>query len=435
VIAVHTADGAPGQVTRINYEARTRASIADGTVAVMYADAKAARYPDPRVRPVVELSRAVLREPLWRLVVTGDLELQVDEGATPPPPPEVVVSVPESYLQAILDTRQSVDRNITHPARDAAMPRFPDTPPSTLTGRLGARLRRYLNAFGAPGPLGPNTEEIQLGHRLDELARLGESALLPSDPAGTLVGADLIQVPDPGAVLTGDKSVGAQIRTLAMAGSAGTTIGTYASAPVSPSEGALHITTDGPLWRRYNGSAWVDIYPGAGVMTTPPTAGWTYVDAVGTWTAAPGGGLVAIAQGDKAYQTYAAPFKVTAFITNATDVSAPFFGLYETGTDKRIEMYHWDNGSGTFQVTRANAGGAFHSNPYTNILPMTPGIGTWFEVEDDGASIYFRWSPDGHHWFELHSELRNNHFTTGADAAILSLPNTGVVRLWSWAAA
>jgi hypothetical protein len=45
--------------------------------------------------------------------------------------------------------------------------------------------------------MGPPAEEMLVGERLDQLARLGETTAALDDPAGTLVGADLIAVPDP----------------------------------------------------------------------------------------------------------------------------------------------------------------------------------------------------------------------------------------------
>jgi hypothetical protein len=90
-----------------------------------------------------------------------------------------------------------------------------------LLTRLRRRVRRYLDANGSPGPFGVNSEEIALGERLDGLAKLGELEPRDDDPEGTVVGADLIMVPDPLDILGPNKNVGDQIRQIVAAGGSG----------------------------------------------------------------------------------------------------------------------------------------------------------------------------------------------------------------------
>jgi hypothetical protein len=83
-----------------------------------------------------------------------------------------------------------------------------------LLTRLAKKLNDWLNGDGGrPSPLGKFAPEIALGDRMDNLADLGD------DESGK--GADLIPVPDPGDDLTGDKTVGGQIRALAAGGGGG----------------------------------------------------------------------------------------------------------------------------------------------------------------------------------------------------------------------
>lgn len=65
----------------------------------------------------------------------------------------------------------------------------------SLLERLRDRIRRRLDALGSPGPFGVDSEEIALGSRLLDLARLGEAAPQIGDPPNTDVGADLIALP------------------------------------------------------------------------------------------------------------------------------------------------------------------------------------------------------------------------------------------------
>ena len=86
---------------------------------------------------------------------------------------------------------------------------------ATLASRLSARLKRVLNPDGSPSPLGRTAEAFALGDRLEDLAKLAES--IPTE-AGEVVGADLIEVPDPTSLLVGVTTVGAQIRSMLLTG-------------------------------------------------------------------------------------------------------------------------------------------------------------------------------------------------------------------------
>jgi len=80
----------------------------------------------------------------------------------------------------------------------------------SIPARLRKRLRRILNADGAPGFFGTFGEETKFGSFLDALARMALEAPESSDEPGTVVGADLIALPGG----TPGQSLGAAVRGL-----------------------------------------------------------------------------------------------------------------------------------------------------------------------------------------------------------------------------
>jgi hypothetical protein len=166
-------------------------------------------------------------------------------------------------------------------------------------------------------------------------------------------------------------------------------------------------------------------------MTAPPTTGWTYQNAAGTWTS-DAGGLVATDLDEWAQRDLVSGI-TTIFCQGSADGTFPVFGFWEKGTTKSMRIFMDSVAAQSVVVSRYNAGGGFNSTAASFTQAVgTMNTGVWLQVEKDGTTIYFRWSPDGENWWTVHSEAKGSFFTTEPDAVIFRMRPSGVVRVWSW---
>jgi len=111
-VAVYTADGGDGPVTRIeSAHVRTVSAIADPLCAVLYLASDSERYADPRVRDSSTLTRALLSAPIWQLVVSSG---ELAQDLTAEAPEEVqLVTLDAALIVALLATRSDMGRDAT----------------------------------------------------------------------------------------------------------------------------------------------------------------------------------------------------------------------------------------------------------------------------------------------------------------------------------
>lgn len=182
----------------------------------------------------------------------------------------------------------------------------------------------------------------------------------------------------------------------AAGGGATTTVGAFASRPASgTTTGDVYVSTDSPYTSIWNGSAWIVTGLGVGVLTPPPTTGWT---AVGTPAAPtpptlsvvggqlnvvgtdPYGGASALSIIHRAAPT--APYTVTIFSTSIGGLSR--WAFFNSSTNAALSLL-----SDTRVVTYTawtSVGGAAVVKSY---LPFDENQQTlnFVRLEDDNTDI------------------------------------------------
>lgn len=122
----------------------------------------------------------------------------------------------------------------------------------------------------------------------------------------------------------------------------------------------------------------------------------------------------------------ATPYKITVAVThtssgtvsNTTDI--PWIGLMfrESATNKFIAIrQHPQPRSAVIYYTSVTTPSA---TLFDASVPIAQYL-TYYQIEDDGTTIFFRRSNNGINWMEVHSELRGANFTTAPDEVGLAL--------------
>lgn len=234
-------------------------------------------------------------------------------------------------------------------------------------------------------------------------------------------------------LLTAPSCTTAEAGYWAEAGGGGGAIATqaaYASC-IGSTTGDVCFTTDGPLQRVWDGTAWDDYLPGVGAITVPPSAGWTERDATGDTPTSLGGCLLFEGDGDDIYTRTApstpwtATFVIYATPYGASDVSygGVQMGFANSSYDS-VESY-WspsttnpdltvveddDWGTGTGLSTVFN--GEDHNG---TALTGALGGGQVWRLGDTGTNITFEICSTPLQCDTIHSEGRATNITGGPD--------------------
>lgn len=229
-------------------------------------------------------------------------------------------------------------------------------------------------------------------------------------------------------------SIGAEGGASAGTSGGGSTLGTYAAAPASPSEGALHLTTDGPLVRRFDGTAWQDVLPGHGIVTPPVLADFAWVNQ-DLATAAivggvldlafPGGGsaVVNVNSLERAVSGAAWEF-VVAMRPPAFRQQFASSGVVvrDSSTGRRQLFVTHVQG---LLVNRYTSETAYNSTSVT--IAEVIHDWHWLRVRLDAGTLRFEVSSDRTLWTEVHSEAETAWLTGGADFVGLALDTDTLV--------
>lgn len=110
--------------------------------------------------------------------------------------------------------------------------------------------------------------------------------------------------------------------------------------------------------------------------------------------------------------TTAVTHTASGTVSNTTDV--PWIGLIfrESATSKfTVIRQHPEPRSAVIHYTNVTTP---WMTPFNNIMPIAQYI-TYYQIEDNGTTLFFRRSNNGIAWMELESHVRGLHFTTAPD--------------------
>lgn len=229
---------------------------------------------------------------------------------------------------------------------------------------------------------------------------------------------------------------------------------TYASLSAGPLAtngafvGAKCEQTDGPYDWRWNGSIWVPRIPGQGIVTLPPTSGWTW-DNQGGGTAdsaygylhldAPRAGAV---NGRGYYRTApATPYTLTVFMrmnlpsAGETGVTGSNMGGgigFRDSSGKWINLYWVLAGNWEIDYAKWNSSTSINANYYNYSASgaadwIASRNGIWLRLKDDGTDLIPYWSLNGQYWKQVDPTLRSrtDFMTSGPNAIGMFLYTNG----------
>ncbi len=135
-----------------------------------------------------------------------------------------------------------------------------------------------------------------------------------------------------------------------------------------------------------------------------------------------------------AYRSATAPWTITIFVQSVDEDSAHGVAFFESATNKGISAFFNQANQDLVVQRDTDLGVTFASTAFNDQISIGAILlpGGWWQLEDDNATIYFRWSPDGRNWRTVYSEARGAFFTTAPDSFAVRIPDEGVVRVWSY---
>lgn len=189
-------------------------------------------------------------------------------------------------------------------------------------------------------------------------------------------------------------------------GGASVTQAAYASCGSGSAAGDVCVTTDGPLWRVWDGSAWDDYLPGSGPVTAPPDSGWSWVNQ-GSSTVATAGGVRSYSI-DTSTTTFRGQYRsapstpyeveIIASVHTWDEVGGVAIGFREAATSEWVTVEYQTGagaaGIGDFRgppglyVQKRTSGLSFGSNVYTGDEGLLRLTGAFRVIlADDGTDL------------------------------------------------
>jgi hypothetical protein len=204
----------------------------------------------------------------------------------------------------------------------------------------------------------------------------------------------------------------------------GRLIDTWANLPTAGSEGRLFIATDGNTISRDNGSTWDHYGPIKTNLTVPIDGNFSWVNQGSSTVSTTRGAITLSTPAVNSYNIRArylaksSPYKVTAhFVPFMAGANYPACGI----------GFRSSASSKWFAIQLTNVSNIHYVNVFkgTNDTTWSSDVvainGTdmggqvnWFQIEDNGTTLYFRCSTNGKMWLTLASEARGTHFSGGS---------------------
>lgn len=213
---------------------------------------------------------------------------------------------------------------------------------------------------------------------------------------------------------------------------------TVANRPAAIYPGRLFLPTNGFAVYRDTGSAW-DAWGPVFPLSPPDLNSFTWVNQGSATATNTNGGILLT---DPATATTnirilkrpapATPYKITVgFIPTIHMVTWSQVGIgFRQSSSGKLETISLLPTSTSYQVTlriaRYNSATSFNTDAASvNIIPMP----RFFQLEDDGTTLFFRWSGDGYGFHTVYSESRTTWFTTsGPDEVFLTATSENSTR-------
>jgi hypothetical protein len=197
-------------------------------------------------------------------------------------------------------------------------------------------------------------------------------------------------------------------------------MGTFAATPGAPVEGAIHVCTDVPYIRRWNGAAWTQVLAGVGIEAILPVLAdyaWlnqgasVVTDVRGSldMTIPQVGGLNLRVLVKTAPAT---PWTVEAWIAGTgLGINFVTHGMCfrQTSDGRLVSLAQRLNQLNMIKYNSPTSGNLTYATFGTNTMIVG------FRLADDGVDRISLTSADGVNWIELHSVARLDWLTAGAD--------------------
>ena len=217
------------------------------------------------------------------------------------------------------------------------------------------------------------------------------------------------------------------------------TQGTFASLPAVCTTNDLYLQTDGPYLFRCSAVNTFSAFVGSfGLVTVPPSAGWSYDNQASSVTdntnglrymTTPKSGTVSIT--GQVRTAPATPYTVSALLRHDFSGAQPGVGGtasncgialgFRDGTGKISLLRLFRDGSGNGIVTDKWTNSTTFSAAYqlyqaavaateVDLIYRQP---AWLRLGDDGVNLTYSWSIDGQHWKQFFSVSRTDFFGAG----------------------
>lgn len=228
---------------------------------------------------------------------------------------------------------------------------------------------------------------------------------------------------------------------------------THANLPAASNDGDLFLPSDGIVIQRDTGATWAPwgpIFP----LTTPPVAGWSWVNQGAATVDTTYGGIYLTAPAAdgvniRAYVRSApsVPYTITALVqlrmaaTGASDGIEAGLCFRESGTSEiaTFGLQHAIAGTGediwqfiTTKFTNETTYSANYTRDWQSRFSSHP---IWLRIADNATNRICSWSMDGQHWIQIHSVGRTDFLTADqvgfyANAEHATLPMSMMVYSW-----